>query len=101
MKSRAEIEQIHDLYNNRYPIKKIVEILQVSRNTVRRYLRMPPPAKDSDQTKSAKSFSWKLAIDWDEICLKRRQGYSVHKLFDDYCRASPKSGNNHYIIAAS
>ncbi len=82
MKSRCVIDQIQKLKSGGHSIKKIAEILRVSKNTVRRYLRSEasqtvPIANDNPP-------DWMRSIDWQGICTKRKQGYTVKQLFSDY-----------------
>lgn len=76
------IEQINKLKNGGYPIKKIAVILNVSRNTVRRYLRnLPLP---TNEEKSPSFYPWQQNIDWPGLCEKRLQGYTAKQLYQQY-----------------
>jgi transposase len=77
------IEQIVKLKDAGHPIKKIAAILNISRNTVRRYLRAPQPVEPAQPTSSLE-LSWLLSLDWEAICQKRQKGYTAKQLFRAY-----------------
>lgn len=86
MKSHAVREQIVKLSQQGHPIKKIAASLRISKNTVRRYLRMQDTekAEEKDPAKIRASSDWKEKVDWSGICEKKKQGYTAKQLFADY-----------------
>ena len=81
------VEQIKELKAQGKPIRKISEILGISRNTVRRYLR-----GDDNTTKGGcidekpeGDTDWKSRLPWQEILKKRRSGFQVNILHEQYC----------------
>ena len=88
MKSRRVIEQIKKLRDGGHPIRKIAVILGVSRNTIRRHLRVEQDACSPESDKNAEiagtALQWKQQLDWQGICDKRRKGYTAKQLYQDY-----------------
>jgi transposase len=78
------IDQIRKLKNGGHSIKKIAEILKISKNTVRRYLRGGIQVSQAKPTDKDVVPDWMNSIDWEGICAKRKQGYSVKQLYSDY-----------------
>ena len=79
-------KRIKKLKDDGYPIKKIAKILNLSRNTVKRYLRphTPQPNCLIDSASSLPPKQWKTKIDWEAICKKRQQGYTAKQLFEEF-----------------
>ena len=85
MKSVAVIDQIRKLKDAGHPIKKICVILGISRNTVRRYLRSYAEIQETKgKEPTPKSLPWMIDLDWDQICEKRRKGFTAKQLFDEF-----------------
>lgn len=83
MKSHAVKKQIIELSKNGHPIKKIATSLGISKNTVRRYLRLENEGK-GQEVEIKKKFSWKSKLNWELICEKRQQGYTAKQLYQNY-----------------
>lgn len=79
-------DQIVKLRQQNHPIKKIARSLGISKNTVRRYLRMDEIEKQEEvkPVTTESNSDWKDKIDWEGICGKRRQGYTAKQLFSEY-----------------
>ena len=79
------IDQIRKLKDAGHPIKKICVILGISRNTVRRYLRSYAEIQETKgKEPTPKSLPWMIDLDWDQICEKRRKGFTAKQLFDEF-----------------
>lgn len=94
-KSRAMIEQIKLMNEAGHSIRKIASALNVSRNTIRRYLR-DEQKTESLNDKPETKVHWKMRIDWDWVILERSKGVTVKQLYsevapaisyDHFCRA--------------
>lgn len=95
-KSIKMIEQILDMAAAGHKMRKIARALNISRNTVRRYLRDAKPVEAApavnDVNKESLSPSpsptplpaWALAIAWDQVVSARRRGVALNQLFDEY-----------------
>ncbi len=87
MKSYVVIDQIYKLRDAGHPIKKIAKILAISKNTVKRHLRRiveEEPAPALKPTAATAELAWKLSLNWEQICDKRRQGYTAKQIYADY-----------------
>jgi transposase len=91
-KAMSVVKQIKVLQEQGKPIRKISEILQISRNTVRRYLREAEAVVEVAATAgeapmqdgSWKEGSWQSRLPWDEILDKHKKGYQINTLHKQY-----------------
>ncbi|MEZ4742290.1 MAG: IS21 family transposase [Bdellovibrionota bacterium] len=89
MKSKKMIDQIRTLHQKGYPIKKIANSLEVSKNTVRKYIRSITQQEEdhvgAEFTRiKNNSAAWQKEYDWDEIVKKKATGKTSKQLFNEY-----------------
>ena len=77
-------KQILELKQQGKKIKSIARVLGISRNTVRRVFRKNEEIKKSSEELKPAKQEWHSALNWEEICKKRGQGYTVQQLHKNY-----------------
>lgn len=80
-KSQAMFEQIRVLHEAGHGIRKIAEVLKISRNTVRSHLRSKP-AENPDNPLSIQP-SWGQDLDWEQIKRARNSGVTAKQLYQE------------------
>ena len=82
------IEQIKELNAQGKSIRKIAEILGVSRNTTRKYLREIDGEEASkepeDFSVQFKRVDWRSKIPWDTVIRKRNSGFQIDRLHQEF-----------------
>ncbi len=85
MKSDGMIEQIFKMHQDGHAIRKISRALGISKNTVRRYLRMDPAKEESRDPACLPAI--KSGVDhnipWDAIIGERLKGVTAKQLFEE------------------
>ena len=74
-------EQIRHLYLAGYSLRGISRALKLSRNTVRKYLRLGCEEKSLAKPRARR---WSDSIDWELLAKKRKQGVTIKQLHHDH-----------------
>lgn len=83
-KSILTVEQVIELNQQGKPIRKIAEILGLSRNTVRKYLRERENGQEAVIATPFDRGGWKSQINWEEMVSKRASGYQLDRLHSEF-----------------
>jgi transposase len=84
------INQVLKLKELGHPIRKISNSLGISRNTVRRYIRLSRVASPISMIDEASGeaqtlrLRWMTGISWEEICAKNKRGITAKQLYIEY-----------------
>lgn len=77
-------QQIKEMLSQGVPIRKIALALKISRNTIRRIIRIPEQEDRAPQIALAPLPAWLAAMPVQALVEKRRKGRSIKALYQEY-----------------